>query len=333
MSTLEELRAPAAYLFLVYASCFLLYIVVPGRRVSGYVRNARGKPLLYRLNGLRVFLLTICVTGCACYLSNTSFTLASSHRMSCCVWACLLGLVVSSLFYLKGPFEEHMSAHSVPASRDVGDFKNFRKAARIFFNGWELNPCLGLIDFKMFFYLAGATMLEINVLSGLVYHYSTFQEISWPLIVYCCEMTWFLVDYVYHEHVQLYTYDLFAENVGFKLAWGCLCFYPYFYSIGLPVLYQAKQGDVPYLYYVLIISIVVFIVGYVLSRGANNQKYKFKIDQKVKKYGFIEQRSIGVWVWFFVDRIWLNRTLMCRASCWCLDFGVYLGMSIILAKY
>jgi delta14-sterol reductase len=161
----------------------------------------------------------------------------------------------------------------------------------MFYLGWELNPRFRSIDFKMFLYLSGAVMLEMNVLSGLVYHYSKNHTLSWPLIVYCCELGWFVFDYVYHEHVQLYTYDLFAENVGFKLVWGCLCFYPYFYSIGLPVLSEGDQGEVPML--ALVLSVVLFTTGYILSRGANNQKYRFKIDPEAKFFGFIEQKSIG----------------------------------------
>ena len=38
-------------------------------------------------------------------------------------------------------------------------------------------------------------------------------------------MTWFLVDYCYFEFVQLYTWDVVAENVGFKLTWGCFSLY------------------------------------------------------------------------------------------------------------
>jgi hypothetical protein len=46
------------------------------------------------------------------------------------------------------------------------------------------------------------------------------------MVVFTGLWTWFLVEYLYHEHVHLYTYDLFAERLGFKLAWGCLFFYP-----------------------------------------------------------------------------------------------------------
>ena len=45
--------------------------------------------------------------------------------------------------------------------------------------------------------------------------------------------TFFVVEYLFFEEVHLYTYDFFAERVGFKLGWGCLAFYPYFYCVGL----------------------------------------------------------------------------------------------------
>ncbi len=35
-------------------------------------------------------------------------------------------------------------------------------------------------------------------------------------------LSWFCVEYLMHEHVHLFTYDLFAERTGFKLTWGCL---------------------------------------------------------------------------------------------------------------
>ena len=291
-----ELSVAATYVSLVYSVCFLLYVFVPGPSVTGYARDGQGKPLRYKLNSLTVFLLTIFLICCASYTSLFFVTLPSTERMNCCLSACMLGLAVSALCYLKGPFHQHVSAHFIPASKDVSVLKQPAQAARIFYLGWELNPRFKSIDFKMCLYLAGAVMLEVNVLSGLVYHYSKNHTVSWPLIIYCCELSWFVLDYVYHEHVQLYTYDLFAENVGFKLVWGCLCFYPYFYSIGLPVLSGGDQGEVPAL--ALVLSVMLFTTGYILSRGANNQKYKFKVDPEARFFGFIEQKSIGVYQFY-----------------------------------
>ena len=41
------------------------------------------------------------------------------------------------------------------------------------------------------------------------------------------------MEYLNFEEVHLYTYDFMAEKVGFKLGWGCLTFYPFFYAVGL----------------------------------------------------------------------------------------------------
>ena len=41
----------------VYALCLLLHCVVPARSFAGYVLDASGKPVVYRLNGLRVLFL------------------------------------------------------------------------------------------------------------------------------------------------------------------------------------------------------------------------------------------------------------------------------------
>jgi delta14-sterol reductase len=101
-------------------------------------------------------------------------------------------------------------------------------------------------------------------------------------------MTWFVMDYLWHEQVHLYTYDLFAEKVGFKLVWGCLCFYPFFYPIGmLPLTSRSIEDkgvdnhhnnnhcqDVN-VWSALLIALT-YMVGSCLTRGANLQKYYFR---------------------------------------------------------
>ena len=36
------------------------------------------------------------------------------------------------------------------------------------------------------------------------------------MMLYTALMTWFVVDYLYNEHVHLYTFDFFAERVRSK---------------------------------------------------------------------------------------------------------------------
>ena len=52
------------------------------------------------------------------------------------------------------------------------------------------------------------------LLSLLVQQKNQQGAISYALLTYTLMITWFVVEYLYHEHVHLYTYDFFAERVG-----------------------------------------------------------------------------------------------------------------------
>ena len=83
-------------------------------------------------------------------------------------------------------------------------------------------------------------------------------------------LTFFVVEYLYNEEVHLQTYDLFRERVGFKLAWGCLCFYPFFYAVaGLPLAAAPLADCSPA---AAAACVALFFVGWTLTRGANMQK-------------------------------------------------------------
>lgn len=87
----------------------------------------------------------------------------------------------------------------------------------------------------------------------------------------------FIIEYIYFENVHLFTYDLFAEKLGFKLIWGCLLFYPFFYPIGVWALVpsQPAYGDLGPA--AALLTILLFFSGWFLTRGANLQKYYFKV--------------------------------------------------------
>jgi delta14-sterol reductase len=133
----------------------------------------------------------------------------------------------------------------------------------------------GRVDAKMWLYLTGATMLELNALSFTAHHWMTFgDQASDGIFLSTALLTFFLVDYVTFEEVHLYTYDLFAERIGFKLGWGCIVFYPYFYSIFLWSTADLPDPQTPVL--LLLLYVIIFFSGWILSRGANMQKYFFK---------------------------------------------------------
>ncbi len=105
--------------------------------------------------------------------------------------------------------------------------------------------------------------------------------------------SWFLFEYLANEDVHLYTYDLFAEKVGFKLVWGCLFFYPFFYCIGIhPLVGIAPETDLQPLQAAL--TVALFFIGWVFTRGANMQKFYMRTQPECRWvfWGLVEQRCL-----------------------------------------
>jgi delta14-sterol reductase len=143
------------------------------------------------------------------------------------------------------------------------------------------------VDVKMFLYLLGAVMLALNLLSFTAHHVLAFGSAASPGIgLYSALFLWFVIDYLVFERVHLYTYDIFAERVGFKLGWGCFTFYSYFYVVGLWAVADRPDPGTPS--WLLVIYVVVFFAGWSLSRGANMQKYTFDKQPDKVFLGFMK---------------------------------------------
>ena len=221
-----------------------LSVVLPARRVVGYVRDERtGQLLRYRLNGPLVFVVTIGLWLLAGYSGLMPWDWLWTHRWSGATGALALGIVASAAAVLTAP------------GRGGSVLKEF-------YLGRRTNPRMfgGRVDAKMFLYVFGATLLELNLLSFAVHHYSTFPDDPSPgVVLYVVLFTWFIGDYLVFERVHLYTYDLFAERVGFKLVWGCIFFYSYFYGIGLWASADLPNPHAPV--WLLGLSALVFFTG------------------------------------------------------------------------
>lgn len=243
---------------IVYALIFLLNAALPGRWVTGYVtKTGTDQKLRYRLNGLLVLFCTIAIWAGLCYTEVIPWDWFYQIRWQALTGAVVFGLLFSLIIVLPYPKVK---------DNELADF----------FLGRLENPQLwkGRIDAKMWLYLIGAIMLEINILSFAANHYILYgTESNLGFFVATGLMTWFVIDYLTFEEVHLYTYDFFAERVGFKLGWGCIAFYPFFYSIPFWATAEHSGSASPWL---VAIGIIVFFAGWSLARGANMQKYFFK---------------------------------------------------------
>jgi delta14-sterol reductase len=253
----------------VYAVVLGLHLVVPARRVDGYVKDGAGVRLRYRLNGLRVLAVTLALWGLACRSGLLPWDLFYLERWSMAAGACAFGLIFSFAIVLSAPRVK---------SSFLADF----------YLGRLENPQWGngRVDAKMYLYLVGAILLELNVLSFTAHHVLLYPTDPSPgVLLYAGLFTFFVAEYLNFENVHLYTYDLFAERVGFKLGWGCLVFYPFFYAVGLWGVADRPNPHTPTP--LLVVYALVFFAGWVLSRGANLQKYLFKTRPDAKLLGVI----------------------------------------------
>jgi hypothetical protein len=201
----------------VYVAVFALYALLPGRWVEGYAVDASGRRLRYHLNGLLVF--GVIVGGYLALAANgaIAWDFFYLHRWGMLATAFMVGLAFTLAIVLPGP----RTRASWFSDFYLGRFENPQ---------W----LHGRVDVKMFLYLVGATQLELCVLSFGAHHWLAHPIDPSPgVLLYMAMFSFFLVDYLCFERVHLYTYDFVAERVGFKLGWGCLVFYPFFYCCGL----------------------------------------------------------------------------------------------------
>ncbi len=240
---------------------FALNTLLPGRWVTGYVTktNSREK-MRYHLNGISVFFTMVLIWSVLGYFKVLPFDWLYNYRWYGLAGAFVAGVIFSLAVVLRYP----------PVRKSFLSDLFFGRIENLQFRG-------GLADAKMWLYLTGATMLELNALSFTAHHLVLYgNQASAGILLSTALLTYFIIDYFIFEEVHLYTYDLFAERVGFKLGWGCIVFYPYFYSVFLWSTVDLPDPHTPS--WLLFVYVFIFLLGWILSRGANLQKYFFKKD-------------------------------------------------------
>ena len=262
----------------IFVVFFVAQFILPARRVPGYVIDAEtGEPRNYRLNGILVFVIAIAVWW---------FEVGGLERDW--FYRVTIPAVVGGTFYCV------VIATWAFLIQPQGHEKNWfiawwhgRALEHSFFNN--------RVDLKMYLYVVGGTMLVLNALSGAYYHHQLFGDDANPgVYVYAAFFTFYILDYFVFERVQLYTYDLIHENLGFKLIWGGLIVYGWLYI--LPLWGMAVHPDPGFSPVVTNIwlgaMIALFLFGWGISRGGNLQKYWFKRWPDRKFLGVFEQRYI-----------------------------------------
>ena len=277
--TLALLHVVAFYMVVT-----LLHVLLPGVTCSGYACDWQGRTLSYKLNGP---LIVLAVGGLWLALPLEMAAIAAENYTICLAAANVLGLGAAFALLKLCPREPAFRCLTVDqkalreraaAGEQVATTWNpapARNTLQHFFFGVAFNPRLLGFDLKMLLYALGAAALEWLLLSAAAMRLLAHGTLPLAMRVYLAMFAWFITEYMCLEIVHLYTYDLFCEKLGFKLSWGCLVFYPFFYCIGCWSLVSAPAAaDIGTDTAALIITL--FLFGWVLTRGANLQKFAFK---------------------------------------------------------
>ena len=263
---------------LIFAVFFLAQLILPGKWVPGYVINPQtGEPRKYRLNGILVFAVAVIVWA----FELTGMPRDWFYRSS--IYAVAGGTVFTTIFAIIAVFGQPQGKIKNPLLA----LWDGRAQEMSFFND--------RFDVKMYFYVVGGTMLALNALSGAAYNYEIFGENFNPgVFLYAAFFTFYVLDYFIFERVQLYTYDLIHEGLGFKMFWGGLVVYGWLFVLPLwgMAAYPSPGFSSGWTYFWLIGTPVLFLSGWVISRGANLQKYTFKRWPDRKFLGIIEPEYI-----------------------------------------
>lgn len=246
--------------WIIYLAITILHYLIPSQKVTGYVKHSEtGELLNYRLNGRRILIISVLIWFALGYFGLISYDWLYEVRWYSLAGAFVLGLIFS--LYIVLPNKS--TGKSLFADLYFGRLENPQ------FNN-------GRVDVKIWLYMIGAIMLQLNVLSFASHQYIETGELSSAVILISGMLTFFVWDYLSYERVHLYTYDFFAERVGIKLAWGCLTFYPYFYLVALWATVDMENPNLQV--WQIVLFAVIFLIGWIFARGANMQKFYFKIN-------------------------------------------------------
>lgn len=275
--TVGELRAmfplPTGRALAIYGAWLGLHVLfavaLPGKLAQG-VPLRGGERLTYKLNGLAAHLLGLAALVA---LLSTGLIRASdiyAELGPLIMVSTLMIAALSVVFYVWGRRRgaRERSSGNVPYD---------------FFMGTVLNPRIGLFDFKFFFEsrMGMATWGALAVILPWA-EYERYGALSLPMIVVSVCQLWYITDFFVFESNLLSMLDIIYENFGFMLAYGCVVWIPFNFTLQQQFLLEQPRGLPTW----AVAGILVLnFAGYVIFRDSNLQKQRFRRDPTKPVWG------------------------------------------------
>ena len=244
---------------------FLGSLLLPGRRITG--PDAEGGERVYRLNGLGLFLLTVVVAGLGHSLGWVSLAALYEHFGALFVAANLFAFAFSGWLYWQG------RRASGPVSGS---------AWRGYFCGVNAGPVWFGIDLKLFSYRPSLIGLALLNASFAVVQWDLYGRLTLAMMLYQGFSFIYVLNYFQFEQGMVHTWDIISERFGWMLVWGDYVLVPFFYCLPCWWLVHAPDPVSPLAGAGLVL---LFLFGFWLFRGANQQKHRFKRDPEARIWG------------------------------------------------
>jgi protein-S-isoprenylcysteine O-methyltransferase Ste14 len=270
---LGRVAAPTATVLAFYLGWLafqaLLAVVLPGRVVRG-VPLESGQTLPYKLNGLAATIVTLATAFGLVWLDVLPATFFYDQLGPLLTTANVVVFALCFVVYAIG-------------RRQATPKEKLRSPIAAYFMGAALNPRTGSFDWKFFSESRPGMILWILInLSYAAAQYERIGTVSSAMLLVCAFQILYVIDYFVMEEAILTTWDIRHEPFGFMLGWGCLVWVPFTFS--LQGLYLVEHGHE--LSSLAIVGLVVLnMTGYVIFRGSNLQKHRFRQSSSTLIWG------------------------------------------------
>jgi delta14-sterol reductase len=247
------------------AALFVGSLILPGPICLGAVL-ADGSRRAYKLNGLALFLLLTAGVAVAAGCGLLSLSILLRLFWPLFLVANGFALALSIALYVLGRQSRERTGH----------------LGRDFFVGSEVNPTWLGVDLKLFAYRPSLMGLALLNAAFAFQQYETHGQLTGRMWLYQAFVFLYVLNYFQFEYGMLYTWDIIAERFGGMLVWGDYVLVPFFYSItGWWVVDQME----PLSPAAGVGLVALYAVGFLLFRGANEQKHRFKANPGAAIWG------------------------------------------------
>ncbi|MEV4438942.1 hypothetical protein AB0K09_07970 [Streptomyces sp. NPDC049577] len=258
---MTEVRVAVVVVVAFVGLLFVASRVVPGPVEQG-AEGAGGVRARYRLNGLRLFLAAALAAAAAWIRFPAALTYPARHAGELFVAANAFAFVLATVLHVCGR-RRHPGARGAGPLRGLVDY----------IRGVELNPQWWGVDLKMFSYRPSLIGLFLINVSFLATQYLDQGSVTARMALYQAFFFLYIANYFQFEGGMLHTWDILAERFGWMLVWGDYVLVPFFYSLPGRTLAGMREPLPPGS---AVACAALFLGGFWLFRGANEQKHRFR---------------------------------------------------------